>query len=640
MSKVIEVIVWYGMVWLVGMAVLPVVNVIFKKSFDGGYGMARAAGLAMVVYGTLVLGTLRIVPFGSIGLWAVLLVLGVVSWTRRVEWKKWMLVEELIFAMVFGVFVYLRGINPDIIWGSSEKMMDFMLIKSVLNTKYFPPIDRWMAGQTINYYYFGHVVWASLIKMAGVVPEVGYNLAVATLAAMAATGIFGVTGNLIWLGGIKNKRWLLAGGVLSILMLLGGGNLQTVYSLVKNGVKNYNYWDGVRVIPGTLNEFPAYSFLVGDLHAHVNNLPFVLLGLGVMTIAYMTKEYQMRLSIIMGLLLAIYYMTSAPDAYIYAGLFTLVVGTRAITERWGVRKTASNILVMLGTGVIASLPFAVYFRSFGQGIEIVAERSPIFLLFLLWGWIAYVFSGLGVIKKKGVAGIWLVACVVFVIIPEIVYMKDIYGGDFKRANTMFKFGYQVSVLGAAATGYALVAVWNHKRTWIKSLWVAGFGLGMASVMLYPYFMVKSLYDGRVGSWNLDGLLFLKRYREGDYEAEKWIERNLPKEAVIVEAVGESYTESGRVATYTGRATILGWPVHEWLWRGNNDMVSPRQEEVRMIYQSTNNDEVKKILGRHDVSFVVIGDLERLKYPRLDEQKWMGLGREVFRSGRTAIFQVN
>ncbi len=638
MSEVVEIITWYGVVWVVGMAVLPTVGAIWKNSFDGGYGMARIAGVALVGYVTLVLGTLRIVHFGTIGLWGIVSFLGIVSWKRKVEWKKWMLIEELIFVIVFGMFVYLRGMNPDIVWGSSEKMMDFMLIKSALNTNYFPPVDSWMAGQTINYYYFGHMVWAALIKMTNVTPEVGYNLAVATLAAVAATGIFGVTGNLIWLGGIKNKRWILTGGILSILMLLGGGNLQTVYSLIKSGVKNYNYWDGVRVIPGTLNEFPAYSFLVGDLHSHVNDLPFVLLGLGIMTIVYTRKEYQIKFSVMMGFLLAIYYMTSAPDAYIYAGLFSLVIGVKTITEKGGIIKMLIRILAMLGVGVTLSLPFAIYFKPFGLGIGFVKERSSIFLLFLLWGWIAYLFSGLGIVKR-GVVSIWLVACVLFVLIPEIVYMKDIYGGSFERANTVFKFGYQTSILGAAVCGYMFVGVLNSHKKWLKGIWLVGFAFGAISIMTYPYFMIRSLYGSRPAVWSLNGIAFMKNNYQGDYNAIKWIEKNLPKEAVIVETVGESYTESGRISTHTGRATILGWPVHEWLWRGSYDVVAPRIEEVKLVYESSDIDLTRRILDKYAVKYIVVGNLERHNYPNLQMKKIEDLGGFVFRDGSTAVIHI-
>ena len=40
------------------------------------------------------------------------------------------------------------------------------------------------------------------------------------------------------------------------------------------------YWNATRVIPDTINEFPYFSFLYADLHAHLMALPFTLVAIG------------------------------------------------------------------------------------------------------------------------------------------------------------------------------------------------------------------------------------------------------------------------------------------------------------------------------------------------------------------------
>jgi uncharacterized membrane protein len=42
----------------------------------------------------------------------------------------------------------------------------------------------------------------------------------------------------------------------------------------------YDWFAPSRVVPGTINEFPWFSFLLADLHAHVLALPFTLLAAG------------------------------------------------------------------------------------------------------------------------------------------------------------------------------------------------------------------------------------------------------------------------------------------------------------------------------------------------------------------------
>lgn len=44
-----------------------------------------------------------------------------------------------------------------------------------------------------------------------------------------------------------------------------------------NGTLSFNYWTSSRVIPNTINEFPFFSFLHGDVHAHMISIAFQLL---------------------------------------------------------------------------------------------------------------------------------------------------------------------------------------------------------------------------------------------------------------------------------------------------------------------------------------------------------------------------
>ena len=109
--------------------------------------------------------------------------------------------------------------------------------------------------------------------------------------------------------------------------------------------------------------------------------------------------------------------------------------------------------------------------------------------------------------------------------------------------------------------------------------------------------------------------------------------------IVVEAVGESYTDYARVSAYTGLPTIIGWPVHEWLWRGSYDEAGARIPEVQTIYESKDLEETKKMLEKYKVTYVFIGSLEREKYKNLNEGKFNQLGKIVFQSGETKIYQL-
>src|SRR5205814_1185086 len=90
--------------------------------------------------------------------------------------------------------------------------------------------------------------------------------------------------------------------------------------------------------------------------------------------------------------------------------------------------------------------------------------------------------------------------------------------------------------------------------------------------------------------------------------------------VIVEADGDSYTDYDRISAFAGMPTIIGWGVHEWLWRGTYDVVAPRKDEVKEIYEGTDAAKTFMILQKYNVHYIIIGTLEKKKFTALNEEK--------------------
>lgn len=167
------------------------------------------------------------------------------------------------------------------------------------------------------------------------------------------------------------------------------------------------------------------------------------------------------------------------------------------------------------------------------------------------------------------------------------------------------------------------------------------------VSIYPIFSIRSYFDSLRTYKGLDGAAWLAEQYPDDYQAIEWLNNNVTMQQrnnatmpVIIEADGDSYTDSARISAFTGLASVIGWPVHEWLWRGTYDVVAPRREEVRQVYESQNLDETRAILAKYNVSYIVVGAGERQKYPTLFESKFSQLGRVVFASGGTTIYLVD
>jgi len=282
-------------------------------------------------YPVWLLASLRVAPNSRgtvLAVFAALVLLGVAAaWVQRralAEFlqQRWRLIvaEEVAFLVFFAAFALIRYGNPDL-WHpvmGGEKPMDLAYLNAILKSTWFPPYDPWFAGGSMNYYYLGHALVATLIKATGIVPTVAYNLAIPTLFAMTAMGACCVVVNLVP-AGVDEGRWLpralrfglLGAALVAVLGNLGearlllsglralgtgaaGGSLPVVGAIAQvfsglgallDGAQmpfrpEWWYWNASRVMAnGEINEFPFFSFLYADLHAHVIALPLTLLAL-------------------------------------------------------------------------------------------------------------------------------------------------------------------------------------------------------------------------------------------------------------------------------------------------------------------------------------------------------------------------
>ncbi len=185
-----------------------------------------------------------------------------------------------------------------------------------------------------------------------------------------------------------------------------------------------------------------------------------------------------------------------------------------------------------------------------------------------------------------------------------------------------------------ASGYIIVRLILNLKL-VVLVFIGSIGLFL--VMLYPYFAINSYYGDLKTYYGLDGTKYLQKSYPFDYQAILWLNKNIKGQPVILEAQGDSYTDYGRVSSNTGLPTVLGWTVHEWLWRGTYDIPSPRISEVQNLYETKDVNLTKKLIEKYTIKLVFIGDLERQKYPKLYEKKFAQLGKIVFEKNQTKIY---
>ncbi|MDO8515611.1 MAG: DUF2298 domain-containing protein [bacterium] len=217
------------------------------------------------------------------------------------------------------------------------------------------------------------------------------------------------------------------------------------------------------------------------------------------------------------------------------------------------------------------------------------------------------------------AGIILGICLI--IFPEVAYFKDIYPLHF-RANTMFKLGYQAYIIFSIVGAFV---IFNFKRRII-------FLPVLFLLLIYPYFSLNSYYGFKYNKpTTLDGLAYMPKE---DLAVVNWLNNNIVGQPVIIEAVGESYSNYSRFSTNSGLPTILGWPGHEWGWHLGPEILGTRRDDVRKIYESAD----LSLLSKYKVEYIIIGTLEREAY-KINEENFAKNFTLIFQTGNSNIYKI-
>ena len=82
---------------------------------------------------------------------------------------------------------------------------------------------------------------------------------------------------------------------------------------------------------------------------------------------------------------------------------------------------------------------------------------------------------------------------------------------------------------------------------------------------------------------------------------------------MLEANGDSYSGYERVSASTGLPTVLGWYVHEWLWRNDVPDLNQKSADIQTIYTSGDVETVKSLVRKYDISYIFVGGQEKEKY---------------------------
>jgi len=408
-----------------------------------------------------------------------------------------------VFAVAFLFLVWVRALDPAISPLAGEKFLDFGLVQSLLRADTLPPEDMWFAGEPVAYYYGGHLLTAILTRLTGTAGQYAYNLALAGFYATLVTGVYGLAGavaaarnvprrlaaglSAFFVGIASNLTtparailWLLPDGVASALAGAVGYEL----SGLANGPGEFYFWDASRVITDdpsdfatytpargySVNEFPLFAWLNGDLHAHMMSTGFLVLAAALCFSYYQTpvEERGRRLALLFGALPA-------------------VAGLMAVTNTWSFPSIAG--LAMVTVAMAPASPRSLVPASLrdpipregaaGEGSRIglaVGVAAGIVLLGLLWSlpfWfgvgsgreVTYLPDRSSIAELLGIHGLFLV--------PFALYLYAQVGRTLDRKRTRYVgLGFLATVavgtlLDLAAVGLVLpllVGAWLFARS--------------------------------------------------------------------------------------------------------------------------------------------------------------------------------
>ncbi len=417
--------------------------------------------------------------------------------------------------------------------------------------------------------------------------------------------------------------------------------------------------------------------------------PFALVFIGfLLSVMYMTNAWDGAIYLLLSALVvfAIYWqrLPLFKEIYERKDSVKIIKSTRSSSffsgsfpKKWHMLFGANlflPVLIITSSFVLFTLPYNHFFKPFVSGIGVLC--APQFLinigkigpflfeadhcqhsywweLVTLYGFFYFFVISFLIfvsrVKKLNRTDIFVLFLILLstllIILPEFVYVKDIYPAHY-RANTMFKLVFQSFIMLSISSGYIIFRLLRDKEAGLRrrSFFNVFFYLLtlvlVTLVMMYPYFAVRSYYGDLKTYHGLNGTQYLQPLYTTDYEGIQWLNEHVSGQPIILEAQGDSYTDFARVSANTGLPTVLGWTVHEWLWRGSYDIPSPRIVEVKTMYETKDPIITRDLLKKYNVSYVFIGTLEYQKYPGLNEAKFKQIGTLVFQKGNTKIYQIN
>jgi YYY domain-containing protein len=522
MNEIIFIGIWWFVLELIGFIVLPITIFMSRNLFDKGYSISKILGIVLLTYLSYVFGRYGIVVFDFITIILTMLLILCLSFflliykntskkivpiLKSKDFRKIILITDTIFTIFFLLFILVRSLDPDINGG--EAPMDLAYINSAIRSEKLPPPYPWYSGKTLEecYYYFGHLAVAVLTILSNIPSSITYNLALCTFLALLASASFGIGFNL-------TKKYSI--GLLTLFMIVFMANFFSFIHIINSIFPSMNFyihcygqmktgsffdrlvaggsgslfWCAVRVIPMSITEFPWYSFIWGDLHAHYVSFSFIMLSLFLCLNIFKSKKFGFNIFgdvflekiiyiLVFSVCLGFLFPQLVWNYPIFVAFFSLVI---LIQQYLNVRKFKKRFIIksFIICLIIIFLSFAFYISSYvginsnySNWLNIEEFKTSIYhflIVFpnflLIFIYLIYNIFKIPIFRKKSVRIVSYFLLILWLIIIVYLYFdffsrpKEFFSGFRPLTLKSFLFNFQLLVLLVPTIAFSLVLIFK------------------------------------------------------------------------------------------------------------------------------------------------------------------------------------
>lgn len=637
-----------------GLALAPWLAVRLRTLVDRGWSLARLSGLlagALLDRWVTSTGFLDASPRARSAL--LLVGLGAACWlslpaglrARRLHWLRRLLISRgpVVGSLeAFHLALFLGALwifNTDPRLETTERPMDAALLVAEAQARQVPPVDPWLAGETLRYYSLGHRAAALLAAGFEDVPLAAYPSALALWFAGSAAGLGSLAASLAARSTRRSPRghrrktrlFLLATlGILAANPLACRAGLERLRDSEAQAAAQPWWWPASRGVqdrptaadPGErISEFPLFTLRVGDLHAHFLALPLGLLAIAaaIETVRARSHRSHRTLWVVLVGSTALAHPWDLPRLLLLSGSAHLLP-TPTRSEHFA-RRLADLLAIWVLGGLVALPGLDLYFEAPWRGLRLTEDPTSPAELAGVWGGLlpgcllAVWLSTRATTRNRRALALLLGSGTLLALVPELFYLQDAHGSRF---NTFFKMHASAwPLLLTAAVTAALVPTQGLLRrgcrwgAWAGLLSGAPYLAGLAADALRSPFPYPPRPIAATGSEAAE-----------IHQALDWVRTVVPRGLPVLQTPGESYVaETVLVSVHTGRPHPLGWIGHQLQWRGSRalGLLKSRRTLAQRVFTTDDEAQLLASLEALGTRWIWVGPTERFRYPGLEER---------------------